>query len=126
MAIPRFSLVYDDSEAIGCVAMNARRRTEPEVTAAKRESDPSPALSRQDVPALPPAINIEASSGTVVMMDGRLLHGTGVNHTDDWRYIMTQSNVKPWMRQQENWTLSARVPGYTFLACPRSGVLVPG
>jgi hypothetical protein len=41
-----------------------------------------------------------------MMMDGRLLHGTGVNHTDDWRYIMTNSNVKPWMRQQENWQLS--------------------
>ena len=39
-------------------------------------------------------------------MDGRLLHGTGVNHTDEWRYIMTNSNVKPWMRQQENWQLS--------------------
>ena len=32
--------------------------------------------------------------------------GTGVNHTDEWRYIMTNSNVKPWLRQQENWQLS--------------------
>lgn len=59
-----------------------------------------------EVGALPPAVNIEARGGTVVMMDGRLLHGTGVNHTDQWRYIMTQSNVKPWMRQQENWQLA--------------------
>mmetsp|Transcript_133789 Transcript_133789/g.286126 ORF Transcript_133789/g.286126 Transcript_133789/m.286126 type:complete len:409 (-) Transcript_133789:159-1385(-) len=60
----------------------------------------------QPIPKLPPAINIEARGGTVFMMDGRLLHGTGVNHTDNWRYIMTQSNVKPWLRQQENWMLS--------------------
>ena len=41
-----------------------------------------------------------------MLMDGRLLHGTGVNHTDEWRYIMTNSNVKPWLRQQENWQLT--------------------
>ena len=41
-----------------------------------------------------------------MLMDGRVLHGTGVNHTDEWRYIMTNSNVKPWLRQQENWQIS--------------------
>ncbi|MCY3857475.1 MAG: phytanoyl-CoA dioxygenase family protein [Gammaproteobacteria bacterium] len=60
----------------------------------------------EEVGPLPPAVNIEARGGTVVLMDGRLLHGTGVNHTDEWRYIMTNSNVKPWLRQQENWQLS--------------------
>ncbi|MDA1076374.1 MAG: phytanoyl-CoA dioxygenase family protein [Proteobacteria bacterium] len=60
----------------------------------------------EEVGPLPPAVNVEARGGTVMLMDGRLLHGTGVNHTDDWRYIMTNSNVKPWMRQQENWQLS--------------------
>jgi hypothetical protein len=60
----------------------------------------------EEVGPLPSAVNVEARGGTVMMMDGRLLHGTGVNHTDDWRYIMTNSNVKPWMRQQENWQLS--------------------
>ncbi len=59
-----------------------------------------------EVGPLPPAVNVEAKGGTVMLMDGRLLHGTGVNHTDEWRYIMTNSNVKPWMRQQENWQLS--------------------
>ena len=59
-----------------------------------------------EVGPLPPAINVEARGGTVMLMDGRLLHGTGVNHTDEWRYIMTNSNVKPWLRQQENWQLS--------------------
>ena len=60
----------------------------------------------QEIGELPPAINVEAKAGTVMLMDGRILHGTGVNHTSDWRYIMTQSNVKPWMRQQENWQLA--------------------
>ena len=60
----------------------------------------------EEVGALPPAVNVEAKGGTVVLMDGRLLHGTGVNHTDEWRYIMTNSNVKPWLRQQENWQLT--------------------
>ena len=60
----------------------------------------------QEVGPLPPAINVEAKKGTVMLMDGRLLHGTGVNHTDEWRYIMTNSNVKSWLRQQENWQLS--------------------
>ncbi|MCY3885297.1 MAG: phytanoyl-CoA dioxygenase family protein [Gammaproteobacteria bacterium] len=59
-----------------------------------------------EVGALPPAVNVEAKGGTVMLMDGRLLHGTGVNHTNEWRYIMTNSNVKPWLRQQENWQLS--------------------
>ena len=60
----------------------------------------------EEVGPLPPAVNVEAKGGTVMLMDGRLLHGTGVNHTDQWRYIMTNSNVKPWLRQQENWQLS--------------------
>ena len=60
----------------------------------------------EEVGQLPPAINVEAKGGTVMLMDGRLLHGTGVNHTDEWRYIMTNSNVKPWLRQQENWQLA--------------------
>ena len=60
----------------------------------------------EEVGPLPPAVNVEAKGGTVMLMDGRLLHGTGVNHTNEWRYIMTNSNVKPWLRQQENWQLS--------------------
>ena len=31
------------------------------------------------VPPLPPAINLAAKAVTVVMFEGRLLHGTGVN-----------------------------------------------
>ena len=57
---------------------------------------------------LPPAINTEAKAGTVLMMDGRLLHGTGVNRTEKQRIILTNSNVKPWLRTQENWMLTVR------------------
>lgn len=57
---------------------------------------------------LPPAINIDAPAGTATITDGRLLHGTGVNHTDEPRIVMLNGMQKPWMRQQENWMLSVR------------------
>lgn len=57
---------------------------------------------------LPPAINIDAPAGTVVITDGRVLHGTGINHTDEPRIVMLNGMQKPWMRQQENWMLSVR------------------
>ena len=55
---------------------------------------------------LPPAINLDAKSGTVVIIDGRLLHGTGVNHTDTPRTVMLNAMQKSFLRQQENWMLS--------------------
>lgn len=58
--------------------------------------------------ALPPAINIEASAGAVMLFDGRLLHGTGVNRSNRWRYVASQPNVKPWLRQQENLMLAVK------------------
>jgi hypothetical protein len=64
--------------------------------------------SGKPVGELPPAINLEAPAGTIVMFDGRMLHGTGANRSDQWRYVMTQANVKPWLRQQENWVLAVR------------------
>ena len=57
---------------------------------------------------LPPAVNVDAKAGTVVITDGRLLHGTGINHTDDPRIVILNGMQKPWMRQQENWMLSVR------------------
>jgi ectoine hydroxylase-related dioxygenase (phytanoyl-CoA dioxygenase family) len=57
---------------------------------------------------LPPAINLDAPAGTMVITDGRLLHGTGVNHTDQPRIVMLNGMQKPYMRQQENWMLSVR------------------
>ncbi|MGH1490385.1 MAG: phytanoyl-CoA dioxygenase family protein [Acidimicrobiales bacterium] len=57
---------------------------------------------------LPPAINTEAKAGTALVYDGRLLHGTGINYTDEPRIAMLNGLHKPWMRQQENWMLSVR------------------
>lgn len=59
-----------------------------------------------EVGKMPPAINLEAPAGTIMLFDGRVLHGTGVNHTDELRFVATMSNVKSWMRQQENWVLT--------------------
>ena len=57
---------------------------------------------------LPPAINLDARAGTMVITDGRLLHGTGINHTDQPRIVMLNGMQKPFLRQQENWMLSVR------------------
>ena len=57
---------------------------------------------------LPPAINLDAKAGVMVITDGRLLHGTGINHTDKPRIVMLNGMQKSWMRQQENWMLSVR------------------
>ena len=62
--------------------------------------------SNGQVGKLPPAINLEAKAGTVMLFDGRLLHGTGVNHTNEIRFVAAMSNVKSWMRSQENWVIS--------------------
>ena len=58
--------------------------------------------------AVPPAINIDAAAGTVVITDGRLLHSTGINHTDTPRIVMLNGMQHPLIRQQENWMLSVR------------------
>ncbi len=55
---------------------------------------------------LPRPINLEARAGTILIMDGRVLHGGAVNRSDALRYIITNSTVKPWIRQQENFLLT--------------------
>ena len=57
---------------------------------------------------LPPPINLEAPAGTVMLMDGRVLHGGAVNRSDDLRYIITNSVVRPFIRQQEWFHLTIR------------------
>jgi hypothetical protein len=57
---------------------------------------------------LPPAINLEAPAGTVMIFEGRLLHGTGVNRSNDSRIICVMNSIKPFMRQQELHMLSAK------------------
>jgi len=55
---------------------------------------------------LPPAINMDAKAGTIVITDGRLLHSTGINRTDRPRIVMLNGMQHPVIRQQENWMLS--------------------
>ena len=65
---------------------------------------------REGVPVgkLPPAINLDAEAGTMVITDGRLLHATGINHSETPRIMMLNGMQKSWMRQQENWMLSVK------------------
>jgi ectoine hydroxylase-related dioxygenase (phytanoyl-CoA dioxygenase family) len=65
---------------------------------------------REQRPAgkLPPAINLDAKAGTVVITDGRLIHSTGINHTDSPRIVMLNGMQHPVIRQQENWMLSVK------------------
>ena len=53
-----------------------------------------------------PTIYVEAKAGTIMIFDGRLLHGTGANRSNKQRFVATMSNVKSWMRTQENWVIS--------------------
>ena len=57
---------------------------------------------------LPPSVTLEAKAGTVMLFDGRLLHGTGVNRSQRQRFVATMGAIKPWMRQQENWVMSVK------------------
>ncbi|CAN0592193.1 unnamed protein product, partial [Laminaria digitata] len=63
---------------------------------------------QRPVGKLPPAINIDAKAGTMIITDGRLLHSTGINHTDTPRIAMLNGMQHPVIRQQENWMLSVR------------------
>jgi len=62
----------------------------------------------EPVGALPPAIHLDAEAGTMVITDGRLLHGTGINRTDTPRIVMLNGMQMGLFRQQENWMLSVR------------------
>ena len=44
----------------------------------------------------------------MIITDGRLLHGTGINNTASPRIVMLNGMQHPLIRQQENWMLSAR------------------
>ena len=61
-----------------------------------------------EVGELPRPFNLDLPAGTVMVFDGRLLHGTGANRTGRQRFVATMAAIKPWMRQQENWVLSVK------------------
>ncbi len=55
---------------------------------------------------VPSPINLEAPSGTIMLLDGRVLHGGAINKSDQLRYIITNSLVRPFIRQQELFQLT--------------------
>ena len=77
-----------------------------------------PSEPKKPVGRLLPTINLDAPAGTVVITDGRLLHSTGINHTDRPRIVMLNGMQHPVIRQQENWMLSVST-GRTRRASPK-------
>lgn len=56
-----------------------------------------------------------APAGTALIFDGRLWHGTGANTTDQARYAVFTYFCRPFVRQQENFSLS--ISPETFERC---------
>lgn len=53
------------------------------------------------------SVAIEGPAGSAFLFDGRLWHGTGANHTaDQRRHVILNYACVPWLRQQENFTVS--------------------
>jgi ectoine hydroxylase-related dioxygenase (phytanoyl-CoA dioxygenase family) len=69
-----------------------------------------PGSHRKEMPteSVDPASSIAAigPAGTAMVFDGRLWHGTGANTTDDPRIGILSYFCRPFIRQQENFTLS--------------------
>ena len=63
---------------------------------------------QKPVGKLPPPINLEVKAGTLMLMDGHTLHGTGINQTDQPRHMVVMACVKPWQRTQELHPISLR------------------
>ena len=56
------------------------------------------------------------AAGTALVFDGRIWHGTGANITaDEYRYGVLTYFCRPWMRPQENYTLSTHPDVHTKL-----------
>ena len=69
-----------------------------------------PGSHRKELPTEPvnPATSIAATgpAGTAMVFDGRLWHGTGANTTDEPRLGILSYFCRPFIRQQENFTIS--------------------
>ncbi|MEM7362912.1 MAG: phytanoyl-CoA dioxygenase family protein [Pseudomonadota bacterium] len=89
-------ILEDVDERNGTLIVPTSHRVIPEVGSGNR------------VGKLPPTIHVEAPAGSVLLFDGRMLHGTSINRGDDWRYVMVQPSMKPWIRSQENFALSTK------------------
>jgi hypothetical protein len=54
------------------------------------------------------SVAAEAPAGTALVFDGRLWHGTGANATSESRAVILSYFCRPFIRQQENLTVSLR------------------
>lgn len=70
---------------------------------------PSPGEAQASLPAVGPA-------GTLMIWDGRLWHGTGSSTVDAPRHGLLAYCSRPYLRQQETYTLSLTPEAYA--ACP--------
>ena len=50
-------------------------------------------------------IAAEGRAGDLLCFDGRIWHGTGANHTDRPRHAVLSYHCRPFIRQQENFTM---------------------
>ena len=77
------------------------RRHPPRARIAPRRRPSRPATSRS------PTVAGVGPAGTALVFDGRIWHGTGANTTaDQYRSGVLTYFCRPWMRPQENYTLS--------------------
>lgn len=58
-----------------------------------------------NMPTQDDTIAAEGPAGSILCFDGRLWHGTGANRTDRPRHALLSYHCRPFVRQQENFTL---------------------
>jgi ectoine hydroxylase-related dioxygenase (phytanoyl-CoA dioxygenase family) len=58
-----------------------------------------------NMPTLDDTIAAEGRAGSILCFDGRVWHGTGANRTDRPRHALLSYHCRPFIRQQENFTL---------------------
>jgi ectoine hydroxylase-related dioxygenase (phytanoyl-CoA dioxygenase family) len=58
-----------------------------------------------NMPTLDDTIAAEGPAGSILCFDGRVWHGTGANRTDRPRRALLSYHCRPFIRQQENFTL---------------------
>ena len=58
-----------------------------------------------NVPRPEDTIAAEGKAGSILCFDGRIWHGTGANRTNSPRHALLSYHCRPFVRQQENFTL---------------------
>jgi ectoine hydroxylase-related dioxygenase (phytanoyl-CoA dioxygenase family) len=74
-----------------------------------------PAPDDADPPGM---VQATGPAGTLLVFDGRVWHGTGSSRVDEKRFGMLCYCCRPWVRQQENFTLT--VAPEVLEACPQA------